>query len=205
MKSFLRLAMVLPLLSAGLWGQVFTNASVLTDGTPFDGGGVVAPDPVILVLSGTADAGVSRTENTLWQPDGSPDVLGDLGLGAHTYVPHGGPGIYWLQFRLIDANDNYQDQWISFTVSSGYLLTNASATVANSSVTLTQDGQASNGVAWTENVVWRPDGGVDVLGQLAFGQIAYAPTAGAGQYWYQFRLVDSAYNFRDQWISFVVP
>lgn len=205
MKTFLGLASLATLFATTLCAQVWPSATILTNGTAFDGGGVTAPDTVTLVLDGLADAGVSRTENTIWQPDGSPVVLGDLGLGAHDFTPQGGAGLYWLQYRLVDANENYQDQWISFTVQPGYIRTNASATYADGTVTLAQDGQASNGFGWTENVIWRPDGTPDVLGLLPLGQIQYAPVAGSGTYWYQFRFVDGVGNFHDQWTSFVVP
>ena len=200
-----KLAVVLPLFATALWGQVTPNASIFASGAVFDGGGMVAPDTVTLILDGWADAGVMRTENTLWLPDGSPQVLGDLGLGSHDYTPMSGPGVYWLQFRLVDINENFQDQWISFTVLPGYLILNGSVVSDGAGVALVRDGQCSNGVFWSENVIWRPDGSPEVLGNGGLGVISYMPSGGSGQYWYQYRLVDTNLNFRDEWIPFVVP
>lgn len=207
MKLLLKYAGLAALVCTAAWGQVTTNATVSIDGTAFDGGGIAAPDNVTLLLDGTADAGVARTENTIWQPDGTPDVLGNLPLGATTYTPKQGAGQYWLQFRLVDANNNYQDQWISFTVQPGYLVPNGSvgAQMDDGSFTLTQDGQASNGIAWTENVIWQPDGTYQNFGRQPLGQLMFQPTGGSGTYWYQCRVVDANYNYRDQWISFTVP
>jgi len=71
-------------------------------------------------------------------------------------------------------------------------------------ITLTQAGTAEAGIAWTENVVWQPNGQPDVLGNKGLGTITYMPHAGPGTYWYQFRVVDNYYNYEDEWISFTV-
>ncbi len=66
---------------------------------------------------GETPAGFGWTEATLWLPDGSYIVLG------HVYTPSffqsvgpTVPGTYWIQYRLVDVNQGYADQWISFTV-----------------------------------------------------------------------------------------
>jgi len=66
---------------------------------------------------GDTPAGFGWTEATLWNPDGSYLVLG------HQYTPSYSqpvgptvPGTYWIQYRLVDVNQDYADQWISFTV-----------------------------------------------------------------------------------------
>lgn len=71
------------------------------------------------------------------------------------------------------------------------------------SVTLTRAGTANFGIAWTENVIWKPDGSAEVLGNMQLGSQSYTP-AGAGNYSYQFRMVDSYSNYVDQWINFTV-
>lgn len=86
---------------------------------------------------------------------------------------------------------------------------NPSATVTpasvslGSSVTLTRAGSANFGIAWTENVIWKPDGSAQVLGNMQLGSQGYTP-AGAGSYSYQFRIVDGYSNYADQWINFTV-
>jgi len=192
--------------SLAAWAQVTPSASlVLPVGGTFDGGGLYTPDSVTLSLSGWADVGVSRTENTIWTPTGGYEILGDLSLDNHVYTPTAGPGIYWLQFRLIDNDSNFVDQWLSFTVQSGYLVPSASVAGNGGVFQLIQDGQASSGVAWTESVVWRPDGSPEALGNGPLGSISYTPSGGPGVYWYQFRIVDNNVNYKDQWIPFVNP
>jgi fibronectin type 3 domain-containing protein len=71
-------------------------------------------------------------------------------------------------------------------------------------VTLTRAGTTNFTFAWTENVVWRPVSGAEVLGNMAMGSMSYTPADGTGTYWYQFRVVDIYSNAADQWISFVV-
>jgi len=192
--------------SLAAWAQVTPSASIILPvGGTFDGGGIYSPDSVTLNLAGTADAGVWRTENTMWTPDGGYQVLGDLSLDNHVYTPSVGAGVYWLQFRLVDNNSNFADQWLSFTVQPGYLVPAASVSGDAGVFQLIQDGQSSGGVAWTENVIWRPDGSPEVLGNAPLGSISYTASGGPGVYWYQFRIVDNNVNYRDQWISFVNP
>jgi hypothetical protein len=77
--------------------------------------------------------------------------------------------------------------------------------VNGGSVTLTRAGSANFGIAWTENVIWRPNGSAHVLGNMQLGSMSYTPTAGPGTYTYQVRIVDtSGYNYVDQWMSFTV-
>lgn len=77
--------------------------------------------------------------------------------------------------------------------------------VNGGSVTLTRAGSANFGVGWTENVIWKPNGSAQVLGNLQLGSQSYTPNAGPGTYYYQVRIVDtSAYNYVDQWIAFTV-
>lgn len=72
------------------------------------------------------------------------------------------------------------------------------------SVTLTRAGSANFGLAWTENVIWKPDGSAQGLGNMQLGSMSYTPSAGPGTYYYQIRFVDNYTNFKDQWISFVM-
>lgn len=78
-----------------------------------------------------------------------------------------------------------------------------SSIVQGASVTLTRAATTNFGLAWTENVIWKPDGSAQVLGNLQLGSQSYTPAA-PGTYWYQFRVVDTYFNFKDQWISFAV-
>lgn len=72
------------------------------------------------------------------------------------------------------------------------------------SVTLTRDASTNFGLGWTENVIWKPDGSAQALGNMSLGAQSYSPSAGLGVYSYQFRVVDVYGNFRDQWITFTV-
>lgn len=83
----------------------------VTPGSVFNGG------TVQLNSDGTTNFGFGWTENVIWPPSGSPDVLGHFALGAQTnYTPANGTGIYWYQFRVVDIYANYVDEWVSFTV-----------------------------------------------------------------------------------------
>lgn len=76
---------------------------------------------------------------------------------------------------------------------------------AGQSVTLTRNTSTPNfGLAWTENVIWNPNGSAQVLGNMQLGSQSYTPTAGPGTYHYQFRVVDTRYNYFDQWLTFTV-
>lgn len=79
-----------------------------------------------------------------------------------------------------------------------------SSILTGGSVALTRAGSTNFGFGWTENVIWNPDGSAQVLGNQALGSQSYTPTGGVGLYWYQFRLVDTYSNYKDQWISFSV-
>jgi hypothetical protein len=94
---------------------------------------------------------------------------------------------------------------LTWNITAASITTNASvspaATSVGSAVTLTRSGTANFGIAWTENTIWKPDGTPQSLGNMQLGSQSYTPAA-QGTYWYQFRLVDSYNNYRDQWISF---
>lgn len=79
-----------------------------------------------------------------------------------------------------------------------------STILPGASVTLTRDGSANFGIAWTENVIWKPNGSAQSLGNMPLGVQSYTPTDGLGIYSYQFRMVDNYSNYRDQWIEFTV-
>lgn len=163
---------------------------------------------VTLIRDGFAAAGIAWTENVIWQPNGQAVVLGNAGLGSMPYTPTGGPGTYWYQFRLVDNNIAYQDQWISFKVTGSLIAqasvsTNSMAFGIGNNIILYQNGSATAGIAWTENVIWRPDGKPQNLGNSGLGQKYYWPPM-QGTYWYQFRLVDNNGSYTDQWISFEV-
>jgi hypothetical protein len=79
---------------------------------------IVAPNGTSPETSFTRDgycsAGFAWSEATLWDPDGGDTVLGneyvtpysqDVFVGA-------GYGVYWIQYRLVDVDYDYEDQWI---------------------------------------------------------------------------------------------
>jgi hypothetical protein len=72
------------------------------------------------------------------------------------------------------------------------------------SFTLTRDGWANFGIAWTEATLWKPDGTDQALGNGQLGSQSYTPSA-IGNYSVQVRIVDnSGYNYADQWLTFAV-
>lgn len=87
---------------------ITNNASVSPGSTPLG-------TSVTLTRAGTANFGIAWTENVIWKPNGSPEVLGSMQLGSMNYTP-AGAGNYAYQFRIVDVYSNYQDQWINFTV-----------------------------------------------------------------------------------------
>lgn len=99
-------------------------------------------------------------------------------------------------------------QALSLTVSATDLLPNASVSPTlvgpGQAVTLTRAGTAYLGVGWTENVIWRPNGTAENLGNAGLGTSTYTPSGGDGTYTYQFRFVDTQENFKDQILTFVV-
>jgi hypothetical protein len=76
-------------------------------------------------------------------------------------------------------------------------------------VTLKPRGTANAGIAWTENVVWRPNGTSVTIGNKygasAFTDSAWVPDNGPGTYQYLCRVVDVDSNYQDGWVNFVVP
>lgn len=114
-----------------------------------------------------------------------------------------------INSTITASNDSGQAQaTLTWYITAYQITPNASVTPASivnsGSVTLTRDGTANFGIAWTENVIWKPDGSAQVLGNMALGSMSYTPAAGTGTYWYQFRIVDSYSNYADQWLSFTV-
>lgn len=105
-------------------------------------------------------------------------------------------------------SQGFDSKTLVWSITAASITTNASVSpsviASGSSVTLTRDGTANFGIAWTENVIWKPDGSAQALGNLQLGSQSYTPSAGIGTYWYQFRLVDTYNNYVDQWISFQV-
>jgi hypothetical protein len=70
---------------------------------------------VTLTRAGTTNFGLGWTENVMWRPDGSPQVLGNAQIGSQNFTP-GAVGTHTYQFRVVDVHSNYRDQWITFTV-----------------------------------------------------------------------------------------
>jgi chitodextrinase len=124
--------------------QISPNASVSPDA-------IYLGQSVQLYRDGTANFGVAFTDNTVWAPDGSYDALGMMGLGGPTTYTPTMTGTYWYQFRLADIYYNYQDQWISFTVSpqgDNPPTSVTSASVGSTFVTINWSGaSAQNGIS----------------------------------------------------------
>lgn len=89
---------------------------ILTPNASISPGSINDGESVVITRDGSATRGIAWTEATVWAPDGSYDVLGNSGLGSSVYTPHNGPGVYSLQFRLVDNDINYADQWVTFAV-----------------------------------------------------------------------------------------
>jgi len=122
------------------------------------GSGSVSTNPIVLGQSitltrnGTANFGISYTENTIWPPAGQAQInLGNMQLGSMNYTPVSGAGVYTYQFRIVDDYSNYSDQWLYFTVNSVSVdpPTTVQATVTGSTfVTLSWSGaSAQDGIA----------------------------------------------------------
>lgn len=111
---------------------VFTLSSYVSPTTLINGGG----NSTTLYRDATANFGIAWTENTIWHPDGSGEVLGNCyapnPLGSTVYTPSAGPGIYYWQVRVVDNYSNYADQLISFQVNSATV--NAPTSLSSSSV-----------------------------------------------------------------------
>lgn len=184
-----------------LFAQITANASIAPDI-------VYVGQSVTIMRDGQAANGIAYCEGTMWAPDGTYDTLAQAGLGPEAYTPHSGAGTYWLQFRLVDNNNDFVDQWISFVVSTAGLTANASVTPTTinygDSITIDREGQADAGIAYTEGTIWTPDSNIEPLERRDIGTENYTPHNGFGTYWLQFRVVDNTGNFVDQWISFTV-
>lgn len=93
-------------------GAVITPSSSVSPTT------VTLGNAMTLTRSGSANFGIAWTENTIWKPNGSAEVLGNMGLGSQSFTPTM-VGNYSYQVRIVDNSAyNYTDQWISFTVTS---------------------------------------------------------------------------------------
>jgi hypothetical protein len=88
-----------------------------------------------LYRDATANFGIAWTENTIWHPDGTPEVLGNLyapnPLGSTVYTLSAGPGTYYWQMRVVDNYYNYVDQLVSFEVNSATVNTPTSVTATS--------------------------------------------------------------------------
>lgn len=192
---------VLLLLKGGVaFGEVYPNASVNRMELQLG-------ESIILTQAGETPSGFGWTENVIWRPDGRYEVLSGTSLGSINYTPTSGPGLYSYQFRLVDVNHDYADQWLTFIVSADakaqpIAMASAATQVGyfGNAFNIRQDGATKYGLAWTENVMWCPDGFIDNLGNRGYGNISYVPLHGAGTYWYQYRVVDAARQYVDQWI-----
>lgn len=80
-----------------------------------------------------------------------------------------------------------------------------SSPIPGETIALTRSTWALFGVAWTENVIWKPNGGSDTLGNGgANGSFNYTIPMVAGTYSYQMRVVDIYQNYEDRWFTFTV-
>lgn len=167
-------------------GATRLNASA---SNPYSGAAQVQPDATASyrITAGPALVGQTITTST---------VLNTAG----TYMIE----VAWAQ----TANFNAAAVTKTFTVDSG-IVTNGSVTPGASSigdwVSVYRDGTTVLPYAWTETTLWKPDGSIAAtyidyarqgLRQLQVDQ--------AGTWYYQMRVVDNAYNFKDQWIPFYV-
>jgi len=113
---------------------------------------IILSQYVTLTRSGTANFGISYTENFIWPPASQPSInLGNMQLGSMNYTPVSGTGVYSYQFRIVDIYNNYVDQYINFTVNTASVTapTTVQATVTGSTfVTLSWNGaNAQLGIA----------------------------------------------------------
>jgi hypothetical protein len=200
----------------------------LMDGRPWFSGvytyaiSAVTPKPVI---TSSLTATVNQGQNVAYTitASGNPSRYGASGLpaglnlnatsGAITgAIPTNGgvPGSNRTVASTITATNSLgsDTKTLTWAITASSITTNGSvspaAITAGQAVTLTRAGTLNFGLAWTENVIWQPNGAAVVLGNKAMGSQSFTPTAGPGLYWYQIRFVDTYINFRDQWISFTV-
>ncbi|MDD2764142.1 MAG: fibronectin type III domain-containing protein [Opitutaceae bacterium] len=178
---------------------------------------VVSPPPGPVITSALS-VSANQGQNISYQitATNSPTSYGASNLPAGLSV---NPSTGAISGRLtasssvtssISATNSYgtDTKNLVWTITAAVITTNASvapsAIVNGNSVTLTRNGTANFGIAWTENTIWLPGGSSQVLGNLGLGSMSYTPTAGLGTYSYQFRLVDNYSNYQDQWINFTV-
>jgi hypothetical protein len=98
-------------------------ASVITAHAQVQPNGYVTPTTITLgesttfIRDGSTPAGFAWSEATLWRPDGGYIVLGHVYTTPSSQaITPDAPGTYSIQYRLVDVNYDYQDQWITFTV-----------------------------------------------------------------------------------------
>jgi hypothetical protein len=109
--------------------QITTNASA----SPST---ITVGSSLPLTRDGTANFGLGWTENVIWPPGGGSQTLGNMALGSQSYTPSAGVGAYSYQFRVVDNNYNYKDQWLSFYVAYAPPGSTQSTTVQSYYVTL---------------------------------------------------------------------
>jgi Glycine-rich domain/Putative Ig domain/Rhamnogalacturonan I lyases beta-sheet domain len=196
-----------------------------TNGAGKDGGsGIVVlswtdPAPTVtssLSVSANQGQGVSYTITATASPTsfGATNLPAGLSINTSTGVISGSiptnggaQGSDSTTYSTISATNavGTGSATLTWHITAASITTNASvsptSTAVGLAVTLTRAGSANFGIAWTENTIWRPDGTPQGLGNLQLGSQGYTP-ATQGTYWYQFRIVDGYYNYKEQWISF---
>lgn len=97
---------------------------------------------VTLTRDGWANFGIAWFENSVFGPNGFSAGLGNTGAGSMVYTPTAGPGDYWYRIRIVDNYYNYNEQWISFTVTTPVVS-------APTSVSATTTGTTLINLAWS--------------------------------------------------------
>lgn len=102
-------------------GLVPTNTVTSSGGGVLNGVLYVKPaDTVTLQPGGTADLGVSWTENAVWRPGGTVKTYANQvspgQFAAIAFTPDGGEGQYSYQMRLVDSAQNFIDRHVVFKV-----------------------------------------------------------------------------------------
>ena len=155
---------------------------------------IVLGQSLVLTRSGTANFGISYTENIIWPPPGNSSInLGNMQLGSMVYTPVSGAGAYSYQFRIVDIYNNYVDQYINFSVNAVAVdpPSTVTATVtATTYVTLTWSGAAAQDGIASYNVY---RGGV-LLGNTTSATYTDSTTTAATTYSYTVVTVDTQSN-----------
>lgn len=102
-------------------GLVPANSVSSSGGSVLNGVLYVKPsDSVTLQPGGTADLGVSWTENVVWRPAGTAKThtnqVSPNHFAAISFPPDGGEGQYSYQMRLVDTAHNFVDRLVVFKV-----------------------------------------------------------------------------------------